>query len=676
MSTTLPPGTAPVKQQYVFLLSSAALPLVDDDAAEGSTSHNGAPRADVVDTDTRGTGGRKKWTKAQKKEKRGANKGRKFGKVHDQLELCWRIANGKVCEHGDECRFTHDVAAYFAAKPRDIRFPSITNISDVPPFIVGMDVEEDSSASCESLDHHTTCPSFTESGICRLGLKCRFLGAHAKRDVVTGAITLLEDEEKRAQTALSATELNFVNAETLKLLRSKKYPRPITDSYLKELEATKGDSNGQEQHADVGGDEAPIDASKSPLSPTELVAKRTGASDSSAQADTPDVPLRLQEKRKLNWSGKSYLAPLTTVGNLPFRRLCVTLGADITCGEMGLATSFLTASASEFSLVRRHPSESMFGIQLAGNKPSTLVPAAEVLGREFGDAGGIDFVDVNCGCPIDLVFKTGSGSALLDAPAKLGKIVSGMSRALGEIPVTIKLRTGVKDGRNNAHKIMPRAATEWGIGCITLHGRTRQQRYTKLADWEYIKQCVDAVRAREADEGLSPIPIFGGGDCFSSHDYWTNVSSTGVDGVMIGRGALIKPWIFTEVKEHREWDISSRERLQLIGKFAEFGLSHFGTDTTGVNTTRRFLCEALSFQYRYVPIGLLEHLPAKINDRAPAFKGRDELGMYFVDLETLLASPNSQDWVKISEMFLGPAPESWSFTPKHKSNAHGEESQG
>ncbi|KAG1773621.1 hypothetical protein EV702DRAFT_1181067 [Suillus placidus] len=648
-------------------MSPAALPAVDDDAAEGSTAHTGTSRADMVDTDARGTGGRKKWTKAQKKEKRGANKGRKFGKVHDQLELCWRVANGKICEHGDECRFTHDIDAYLAAKPSDIRFPSITTISDVPPFIMGTEADNSTADdNLSSLEQHILCPSFAGSGFCRLGLKCRFLGAHAKRDV-NGVITLVEDEEKRAQTALSTTELNFVSADTLQLLRSKKYPKPITDAYLKELEATKGDSNGPEEDVAVGKDNVVMD--DPPPTSSELVAKRTGNSDSSAQTDTPDVLIRVQEKRRLDWSGKSYLAPLTTVGNLPFRRLCMTLGADITCGEMGLATSFLSASASEFSLVRRHPSESIFGIQLAGNKPSTLVPTAEVLGREFGDAGGIDFVDVNCGCPIDLVFKSGSGSALLDAPAKLGKIVTGMSRALGEIPVTIKLRTGVKDGRNNAHKIMLRAATEWGIGCITLHGRTRQQRYTKLADWEYIKQCVDAVRAREADKGLSPIPIFGGGDCFSSHDYWTNVSSTGVDGVMIGRGALIKPWIFTEVKEHREWDISSRERLQLIGKFAEFGLSHFGTDTIGVNTTRRFLCEALSFQYRYVPIGLLERLPAKINDRAPTFKGRDEL-------ETLLASPNSQDWVKISEMFLGPAPELWSFIPKHKSNAHGEESQG
>jgi len=336
---------------------------------------------------------------------------------------------------------------------------------------------------------------------------------------------------------------------------------------------------------------------------------------------------------------------------------------------MGLALPYLQGSKEEWSLVRRHPSERMFGIQLAGNKPGTMTAAAETMAREFGP-NGIDFVDINCGCPIDLVFKSGSGSALLDTPGKLGKMIVGMNKALGEIPVTVKLRTGVKDGRNTAHKLMPRLGPEWGVAAVTLHGRTRQQRYTKLADWDYIKQCVDAVRAREADKGLAPIPIFGGGDCYSSESYWSCMEQSGVDGIMIGRGALIKPWIFTEIKERREWDISARERLELIQKYAEFGLSHFGTDTPGVNTTRRFLCEALSFQHRYVPIGLLEVLPGRLNDRPPAFRGRDEL-------ETLLSSPYSQDWVKISEMFLGPVPEGWTFTPKHKSNAHGgEEGQG
>ena len=138
-----------------------------------------------------------------------------------------------------------------------------------------------------------------------------------------------------------------------------------------------------------------------------------------------------------------------------------------------------------------------------------------------------------------------------------------------------------------------------------LHGRTRQQRYQKLADWDYIKECVAEVRAKEVDSDcecnysfrvavLSPwnwvfccglplgilarstelrrfppitvprIPIFGGGDVFSSQDYREKVEYSGVDGVMVARGALIKPWIFTEIKERREWDISSKERLDLI----------------------------------------------------------------------------------------------------------------
>ncbi|KAF8888787.1 zinc finger dihydrouridine synthase [Infundibulicybe gibba] len=674
-----PPGTAPVKAEYLLYVKPKEPTVPDDDGAEGmSTRARGYPRsASAEDGDARSS--RSKGSKEQRKAQRGANKGRKFGKARDDLELCWKIANGSICEFGSECRFTHDIEAYLVAKQRDIRIPDVSEISDSSPFM-----EPTPAGNTENLSNHSSivsgvkCPVFAETGECRYGFKCRFLGGHVREQ--DGSLQLVGDEDTKARAALTALEVNFINPESQRLLRTKKYPCPIAKAYVQQLRETEEDGAKKpkptaasvvvaepEQDMDVTSDAVNLPNPVPIVAVSEVVARRIGDVESSG-GEYIEVPLKPRETKRLDWAGKTYLAPLTTVGNLPFRRLCVDYGVDITCGEMGLANSFLAGSKEEWSLVRRHPSEKIFGVQLAGNKPLSLVSTAEILAKEC--AGNIDFVDINCGCPIDLVFKTGSGSALLDAPGKLGKIIVGMTKALDGIPVTVKLRTGIKDGKNIAHKLMPRLATEWGASCISLHGRTRQQRYTKLADWDYIKECVAAVRAREAEQDLPPVPIFGGGDCYSSQDYWSHVEGTGVDGVMIGRGALIKPWIFTEVKERREWDISARERLDLIKKYAEYGINHFGSDTTGVNATRRYLCEALSFQYRYVPIGLLERLPGRINDRAPAFRGRS-------DLETLLASSDSQDWVKISEMFLGPAPESWSFTPKHRSNAAGtEESQG
>ncbi|KAI5891104.1 FMN-linked oxidoreductase [Schizophyllum commune H4-8] len=701
MSASLPPGTAPVKAEY--LISAKPIAVPDDDAAEGGAGH--APdtaERDDRDRGDRGDRGGKK--KGKDKSKRGANKGRRFAKMHDEVEVCWKTANGETCEFGERCKFTHDIAAYLAAKPHDLRIPQTSEISTeapfyVPPPLVVADPEN------PSLDPHTRCPIFDTMGVCKSGLKCRLLGAHVRKNDdgslyknEAGLLELVTDEEKRARTVISETELNYLHPEVRTKLFKKRYEYPITDAYLKDLESKKvviaepeQEEPGWAGKADetdasttaASASDGPTTSTETPAVPTlevpavptpnapvapsadALITQRTGADPS--QLDEPmavDVPFRAEEKKRLHWEGKTYLAPLTTVGNLPFRRICVDYGVDITCGEMGLATSFLSGSKEEWSLVRRHPSEKMFGVQMAGNKPNTMVRAAELLKNEIGPH--VDFVDINCGCPIDLVYKTGSGSALLDSPGKLGRIIVGMNKALGDTPVSVKLRTGVKDGKNNAHRLMPRVA-EWGAGMMTLHGRTRQQRYTKLADWDYVRECVQAVRAYEAEKNLPKVPIFGGGDCYSSQDYWTDVETTGVDGVMIGRGALIKPWIFTEIKERREWDISSRERLEHVRKFVEYGLNHFGADTPGVNTTRRYLCEALSFQYRYIPIGLLERLPGKLNERAPAFKGRD-------DLETLLASPDSRDWVKISEMFLGPAPDAWSFMPKHKSNAY--ESQG
>lgn len=119
---------------------------------------------------------------------------------------------------------------------------------------------------------------------------------------------------------------------------------------------------------------------------------------------------------------------------------------------------------------------------------------------------------------------------------------------------------------------------------MTLHGRTRQQRYSKLADWAYIKQCATTLRQTVADNDMAPIPIFGNGDCFSAQQYYEEKEASGVDGVMVARGALIKPWIFTEIAEKREWDITGTERLEGIRKVCFFrqilspdSLCHFTT---------------------------------------------------------------------------------------------------
>ncbi|XP_054105342.2 tRNA-dihydrouridine(47) synthase [NAD(P)(+)]-like isoform X3 [Callithrix jacchus] len=350
---------------------------------------------------------------------------------------------------------------------------------------------------------------------------------------------------------------------------------------------------------------------------------------------------------QLDIRGKLYLAPLTTCGNLPFRRICKRFGADVTCGEMAVCTNLLQGQMSEWALLKRHQCEDVFGIQLEGAFPDTMTKCAELLNRTVE----VDFVDINVGCPIDLVYKKGGGCALMNRLAKFQQIVRGMNQVL-DVPLTVKIRTGVQERVNLAHRLLPELR-DWGVALVTLHGRSREQRYTKLADWEYIAQCVKAA---------SPMPLFGNGDILSFEDA-NHAMQTGVAGVMIARGALLKPWLFTEIKEQRHWDISSSERLDILRDFTNYGLEHWGSDTQGVEKTRRFLLQWLSFLCRYVPVGLLERLPQRINERPPYYLGRDYL-------ETLMASQKADDWIRISEMLLGPVPPNFTFLPKHKANAY------
>jgi tRNA-dihydrouridine synthase 3 len=125
----------------------------------------------------------------------------------------------------------------------------------------------------------------------------------------------------------------------------------------------------------------------------------------------------------------------------------------------------------------------------------------------------------------------------------------------------------------------------------------------------------------------------------------------------------VKPWIFKEIKEKIDYDISSSERIEILRQYAEYGLMHWGSDEKGVNTVREFMCHHLTFMSRYIPVHC-----CKEGGFEPSLKARTYEGMCYRDeMEQLLSSKKNSDMVKITEMFLGKAPEKFIFVPKHKS---------
>ena len=143
-----------------------------------------------------------------------------------------------------------------------------------------------------------------------------------------------------------------------------------------------------------------------------------------------------------------------------------------------------------------HGKDLRFGVQISANKPSPAIKATEVI---TALCPYVRVLDLNCGCPIDLVYRTGAGSGLLDNPGKLEKMVRGMNTVSGEIPITVKIRMGTKDNKPTALRLVDRLTSGGlesqdsglgppGVAAITLHGRSRQQRYAKSADWSYIAE--------------------------------------------------------------------------------------------------------------------------------------------------------------------------------------------
>lgn len=352
-------------------------------------------------------------------------------------------------------------------------------------------------------------------------------------------------------------------------------------------------------------------------------------------------------------TGKLFLAPLTTVGNLPFRRIVTKWGCDVTLSEMAVGQSLARGMNSELQLVKRHEDEKNFGIQIAGGNPKEMIAAVDFLNQNNCT---YDFIDINMGCPLEQLHKRfGGGSVLMAKQRNAEEIIKGISSIIAA-PLSCKIRSAHHDKQGrDAHKLAPKLV-EWGADAIIHHGRTAKSRYTGNADWKYIQEVAAAV---------PDTPFMGNGDVFSPYDMFqvVNADEHLSRSVMIGRGALIKPWIFKEIKDNKLFDISASARLDLLRDFCNFGLEHWGSDKFGVETTRKYLLEQLSFLCRYVPVGLLERVPQNICSRPPNLIGRSEL-------ETIMASTKAEDMIKISEMFLGRRPNDFTFIPKHKSNSY------
>lgn len=280
--------------------------------------------------------------------------------------------------------------------------------------------------------------------------------------------------------------------------------------------------------------------------------------------------------------GRLIMAPMSRGTDLPFRRLLREWGVEVCVGEMAYAHKIAKGERSELPLLRRHPDEKVFGVQLAGKIPEVVAEAARV-----AEDGGADFIDLNCGCPIDEVTRRGMGAALLERPTKLASVVAAIKAAV-RVPVTVKLRLGWSEGKPTFLKVA-RAVEEAGVDAIALHGRSRAQRYRRPADWSAVKALVESVR----------VPVIGNGDVMTWRDAVARQEETGCAAVMVGRWALAKPWIFREWERREDFVPDAEERLAIVRRYAELCREAFRDDEKGRERTRRFLTFHQDFFRRY-----------------------------------------------------------------------------
>lgn len=233
-------------------------------------------------------------------------------------------------------------------------------------------------------------------------------------------------------------------------------------------------------------------------------------------------------------NGNLFLAPVAGYSDRSFRSICIENGASFTYTEMVSAEALTRNNLKTEILMRRAENEKVYAVQIFGGEPERMADAAQIVLEKTH----CECIDINCGCPVPKIVKTGAGSALTQNPQMLKKVAEAVINAVkGRAAVTVKIRSGW-DQKSITFKEAANAALEAGADAITMHPRTRAQGYEGKSDWNKLSELVKLAEGK--------VPVFGSGDLFTPEDAKRMIEETGVDGAMFARGAMGNPFIFTK----------------------------------------------------------------------------------------------------------------------------------